>query len=255
MTLSFFIGLLTALVSIVFTALVFKRYFERGGAHLLMWGLGLALYAIGGATETLLAFGWNAIAFRLWYWSGALMVAAVLAQGTLHLLVRKPYIATITSVTMGVIALASLVWMFSVPLNEAAFTPGDDIGTFLTESYRAILPQSVIRRVLPPVLNGYGTLVLAGGAIYSAWLFARKQILPHRVLGNVLIAIGGILPALGGAIIKLAETSPELSESGAVLKYIGIFLGVLILFAGFQVATSGSAQKAAPNVRTARQAT
>ncbi len=245
MTFTFLIGLLTAVVSAVFAALVLRRYFERGGAHLLMWGLGLVLYFIGGATETLLAFGWNDFAFRMWYWSGALMVAAVLAQGTLHLLVRKPFVATSLSITVGVIAVASLVWMFSLPLDASKFQPGDDIGRFLTESYRAIIPQSTIRRVLPPVLNTYGTLVLAGGAIYSAWLFARKQILPHRVIGNVLIAIGGILPALGGAIIKLAETSPALSESGSVLKYLGIFLGVLVLFAGFQVAVGSGAPRRA----------
>ena len=51
-----------------------------------------------------------------------------------------------------------------------------------------------------------GTLLLAGGAVYSAYLFLRKQILPNRVLGNVFIALGGLLPAAGGALIKLAET-------------------------------------------------
>lgn len=238
MSLSFVIGLLTAVASAVCAWLVLARYRVRGGMHLLMWGLGLVLYFIGGATETALAFGWSDFAFRMWYWSGALMVAAVLAQGTLHLLVRKAYVANITSIIIGVIALASLVWMFSVPLDSGKFTPGPDLGSFLTESYRAILPQSPIRRVLPPLLNAYGTLVLAGGAIYSALLFARKQILPNRVIGNILIAIGGILPALGGALIKLAETTPVLSEIGSTLKYIGILLGVLLLFAGFQVASA-----------------
>jgi hypothetical protein len=238
MNLSFVIGLLTTIVSGVFAWSVLNRYRTRGGAHLLMWGLGLVLYGIGGLTETILNFGWNDVAFRLWYWSGAIMVAAVLAQGTLHLLVRRPYVAPITSIIIGIIGFVSLVWVFSITLDPTHFTPAGDVSKFLTESYRAILPDSAVRRILPPILNAYGTLVLVGGAIYSSVLFLRKQIMPNRVLGNVLIAIGGLLPALGGSLIKLAETAPEISAAGSTLKYLGIFLGVVLLFIGFQLATS-----------------
>ncbi len=238
MNLSFVIGLLTTIVSGVFAWSVLSRFRARGGAHLLMWGLGLVLYFIGGLTETILNFGWNDAAFRLWYWSGAIMVAAVLAQGTLHLLVRRPYVATVTSVIIGIIGFVSLAWVFSIPLDVTHFTPAGDVSKFLTESYRAILPDSAVRRILPPILNAYGTVVLVGGAIYSSLLFLRKQIMPNRVLGNVLIAIGGLLPALGGSVIKLAETAPEISAAGSTLKYLGIFFGVVLLYLGFQLATS-----------------
>jgi hypothetical protein len=244
MSFSFIVGFLTALVSGIFAYMVLNRYRTQGGTHLLMWGLGLVLYFVGGVTEAILNFGWNELAFRLWYWSGALMVAAVLAQGTLHLLVRRNYIAVSLSIVIGIIAFTSLIWMLSVDLNPTKFLPGNDLGKFLTESYRAILPDSPVRRILPPILNGYGTLVLVGGAVYSAYLFLRKQIMPNRVIGNVFIAIGGLLPALGGSIIKLAETSPELSEFGSTLKYLGIFAGVVFLFVGFQIATTVAKQKA-----------
>jgi hypothetical protein len=251
LNLSFIVGFLTALVSGVFAYLVLNRYRLRGGTHLLMWGLGLVLYFVGGLTETILNFGWNELAFRLWYWSGAIMVAAVLAQGTLHLLVRRPYVANITSIAVGVIGAASLVWVLSIPLNAAAFVPGADIGAFLTDSYRDILPDSPVRRILPPVMNTYGTLVLVGGAVYSAYLFLRKQIMPNRVIGNIFIAIGGLLPAFGGAIIKVAETTPGLSEAGSTIKYLGIFLGLIFLFIGFQLAT-GSWPSVAGRAATAR---
>jgi hypothetical protein len=88
------------------------------------------------------------------------------------------------------------------------------------------------------VLNAYGTIVLVGGAIYSSVLFLRKQIMPNRVLGNVLIALGGLLPALGGSLIKLAELVPEISEAGSTLKYLGIFFGAVLLYSGFLLATS-----------------
>lgn len=244
---NFSIGLATALVSAVFAALVLMRYFQRGGLHLLLWGLGLLLYFVGGATEVWLTFGWNELAFRLWYWSGAIMVAAVLGQGSMYLLVRKPYVAAICCVVVGIIALISLVWIFSLPLDATHFQPNGDVGAFLTDSYKNILPQSIIRRTLPPIMNAYGTLLLVGGAIQSSVLFFRKQILPNRVLGNVLIAFGGLLPAAAGSIVKLAESTPELSALGSTLKYLAIFAGVLFLFIGFQLAIAGAPQpKAKP---------
>lgn len=234
------IGILTTFISAVLAYLVLARYFSRGkGLHLLLWGIGLVFYAISGLCEIILAFGWSDPAFRLWYWTGALMIPPVLGQGTAHLLIRKPYIANILTLVVAVLGITSLFWICSIQLDPTKFNPNGDIGTFLTESYRAILPQSPIRRVLSPVMNGYGTLLLAGGAIYSALLFFRKQIMPNRVLGNLLIAIGAIIPAIGGTFIKTAETMPQLSEIGSVIKYVGILGGVILLFIGFQLAVSG----------------
>ncbi len=252
MSISLAIGLLTTIVSGVMAVLLLSRYLQRGGVHQLLWGLGLVLYFIGGLSEVLLAFGWNDLAFRMWYWSGALLVPPVLGQGTLHLLVRKRYVAAILTVVIAIIAAASLVWILSVPLDASKFTPGNDIGKFLTGSYRAILPESMVRMILPPVLNGYGTLVLVGGAIYSAYLFLRKQILPNRVLGNVFIALGGLLPATGGALIKLAESVPALSQTASAFKYIGILGGVVLLFIGFQLAVAGAPAPARSTAAAAR---
>lgn len=245
MSIGLVIGLLTTIVSGVMAVLLLNRYRLRGGLHQLLWGLGLVLYFISGLSEVVLAFGWSDVAFRMWYWSGALLVPPVLGQGTMHLLVRKGNIASIFTVAVGVIAVASLVWIFSIPLDASKFTPGADIARFLTGSYRDILPESIVRRILPPIMNGYGTLLLVGGAVYSAWLFLRKQILPNRVLGNIFIAAGGLLPAAGGALIKLAETVPALSASASIFKYVGIFVGVVLLFIGFQLAVSGAPAPAA----------
>ena len=224
---------------------VLNRYRVRAGMaggslHLLLWGLGLVLYFISGLSEVVLAFGWNDVAFRLWYWSGAIMVAAVLGQGTLHLLVRKPGVALTFTIALGVIAFASLAWIFAIPLDASKFAPAGDLARFLTESYRQILPSSQVRLILPPVMNLYGTVLLVGGAVYSAYLFLRKQIMPNRVLGNIFIAAGGLLVALGGVMIKAAETLPGLSESGAVVKSLGILAAVILLFIGFQLAVSGA---------------
>jgi hypothetical protein len=244
MGISFYLGLVTAIVSSVLAFLVLQRYARKGWnkTHLLLWGVGLVLWALAGVCEAVLAFGWSDPAFRLWYWTGALVIPPILGQGTLHLLVRRQEVRLVTDVLIGVLVIASLVWMFGLSLNAAAFNPGDDVGAFLTERYREILPQSTVRRVLPPFMNGYGTVLLVGGAIYSAILFFRKQIMPNRVVGNVFIAIGGIIPAFGGSLVKLAETTPELTAFGSTLKFAGILLGVVLLFIGFQLAVREAPQ-------------
>jgi hypothetical protein len=191
---------------------------------------------MAGLCEVILAFGWNDPAFRLWYWTGALVIPPILGQGTLHLLMRRREILVISDIVVGALAFTSLVWVFSIPLDATAFQPDGDVGVFLTESYRNILPQSPVRRILAPVMNAYGTALLVGGAIYSAILFLHKRIMPNRVLGNIFIAIGALIPAFGGSLVKLAETTPELTTLGSTLKFGGMLVGVILLFIGFQVA-------------------
>ena len=75
-------------------------------------------------------------------------------------------------------------------------------------------------------MSVYGTIALVGGALYSAWIFGRKRILPYRVVSNVLIALGALLPAIGGSLLKLG------TAHGATF-YILELAGVIIIFIGF----------------------
>lgn len=84
-------------------------------------------------------------------------------------------------------------------------------------------------RVLTPFFNSYGTLMLAGGALYSAWIFFRKRILPNRVTGNILIAVGSFMPGIGGLLSRFGL--------GGYL-YVGELLGAILIFTGFLVATN-----------------
>lgn len=84
-------------------------------------------------------------------------------------------------------------------------------------------------RILTPFFNTYGLITLVGGALYSAWIFWRRRILPNRVIGNILIAVGAMAPAFGGVFSRLG-----LSE----YLYLGEFLGVILMFAGFLKATA-----------------
>jgi hypothetical protein len=92
---------------------------------------------------------------------------------------------------------------------------------------RGLLPLGTSVRLTTPFFNIFGLLTLVGGAIYSAFLFWRKRIMPNRVIANVLIA--------GGALaIGFASTLTRLGY-GEYL-YLGELLAAIMMFAGFRMA-------------------
>src|SRR5690606_17889734 len=117
-------------------------------------------------------------------------------------------------------------------------------GADMTQIYQQIMPRgSGTVRSFSPVMNVWGTIALVGGAVYSAVLFRRKQIMRNRMIGNWLIAAGGLMPALGGALIRLGDPS---------FKYAGEMLGAILIFAGYLMATTIPDADEAENRRTAR---
>ena len=186
--------LISGIVSWVFAFLVLKRYLVRRGAHLLLWGIGMVFYGIGGFCEAFYGiWGWNEWVFRLWYLFGAILVAAWLGQGTVYLLVKRRW-ANVLMALLAVASLYAVVRVFTAELDPSLMTTSVHTGSEL--SGHAIVTSGV--RGLTPFFNLYGTVTLVGGALYSAWIFWRKRVLLHRTIGNILIALGAILPAFGG---------------------------------------------------------
>ena len=207
-------------ISFVFAFVLLKRYLARRGLHLLLWGIGMIFYGIGGFCEGYFgAFGWNDIIFRLWYLFGAILVAAWLGQGTVYLL-AKPKWAHGLMVVLALGSLYGLFRVFGAQLDPELMTTSLHTGSEM--SGHAIVTSGV--RSLTPFFNLYGTVALVGGAGYSAWIFWKKRVLLHRTIGNILIAVGAILPAFGG-------TFSRMGFSGAL--YVTELLGAIIMFIGF----------------------
>lgn len=207
-------------ISFVLAFLLFKRYLVRKGPHLLVWGIGMIFYGIGGFCEGYFgSFGWNDLIFRLWYLFGAILVAAWLGQGTIYLLAKRKWAHGF----MVVLVLGSIFGAFRVfgaELDPSLMTTSVHTGSEM--SGHAIVTDGV--RTLTPFFNLYGTLALVGGAAYSSWIFWRKRVLLHRSIGNIIIAVGAILPAFGG-------TFSRMGLPGAL--YISELLGAILLFIGF----------------------
>ncbi len=206
------IPLLSAIVSFIFALTVLDQFFARRKSYQLVWTIGLFMYFIATAAEFWGEVrGLNETAYRLWYLFGAIFVAAYLGMGTLYLLIPRRTGHIIMAI-LGAISLYAIFRVFTVSL---------DISTLTYLSGKA-MPTNV--RLLTPFLNSFGTVVLVGGALYSAFVFWRRRFMPHRVISNILIAVGAILPAIGGTRMRLG--SPE-------LFYLFELFGVIIIFIGF----------------------
>jgi len=221
---------ISAIVSFIFAFFVFKRYAEKHRLHLLLWGLGMLFYGIGGFCEAYFgAFGWNSLIFRLWYLFGAILVAAWLGQGTVYLLAKRN-LANGLMVLLLAGSLYAAFKIFTAQLDPTLLTTSVHTGSEL--SGHAIVTPGI--RSLTPIFNLYGVVTLVGGAVYSAWIFYRKRILLHRVIGNILIAAGALAPAFGGAFSRFGIP-------GAL--YIGELFGAVLMFIGFMRATTPMAEK------------
>ena len=273
----------SAIVILVFALLVFRRYRQRGGTHLLVWGIGLTMFGVGSFAEAYAALAWDPTVFRLWYLGGAILNAAWLGHGTVYLLSgqRLPHVLVAlalgyaaaallfvslagplhigrgalavliafhgviftialqrrwirkwdptrltTALTVLLIAgsLGATYLIFTTPLNAATF----DRTQTLSAQYRQIMPPGAFVRKLTPLFNIYGLITLVGGALYSAWLLWRKEIMPHRVIGNILIAVGALSLGFASTLVRLGL--------GDYL-YVAELAGAVLMFAGFLLAT------------------
>jgi hypothetical protein len=248
-------------VMLWFTVDVFQRFFVRRNPAFLFWGIGLAMFGAGSFAEAYLSLAWNKWMFFVWYLFGAALNAAWLGHGTLYLLVRKPWVHVVTALlVIGSLFAGNLMLQAMPRLDEAVFTTdkpvSEQYGTkaldagetipagaqTISTTYRGeevtavrgLLPLGTSVRLTTPFFNIYGLLTLVGGAIYSAYLFWRKRVMPNRVIANVLIA--------GGALsIGFASTLTRLGY-GQFL-YLGELLAAILMFIGFRYAARPQAEE------------
>ena len=220
---------LSTIVTFAFTVAVIQRYRQRGGIYLLFWAIGLFLYGLGTLSEVILGLTFNSFVLKLWYLTGAMLTAAWLGLGTVHLLIRRGNTAQfLTAVLIAVSVLASIL-IFTAPVSSAAY----DVTRPVSEQYKEIMTRSGMIILLTILLNIFGTITLVGGAIYSAFLFWRKKILANRMYGNILIAAGALSPALGGTFLRTGLVD---------VLYLSELIGAILMFIGFILATSGQTE-------------
>lgn len=220
---------LSTIVTLAFTVAVYNRYRQRGGTHLLLWAVGLLLYGIGTLSEVILGLTFNIFVVKIWYITGAMLTAAWLGMGTVHLLFRKGNAAQTLTWVLLIVSILAFILVMVAPVNAASY----DVTRPASEQYKDILTRNGAIIILTILLNIYGTLTLVGGAIYSAFLFWRKRILANRMFGNILIAAGALSPAMGGTFLRAGLVD---------MLYLSELIGAIVMFIGFVMSTSRSAE-------------
>jgi hypothetical protein len=217
-----YLPIATTIVALGFSALLFRRFRERGGPHLLWWAIGTLTYAAGTLTESLVTLiGWHEPLFRLWYITGALLGGAPLAQGTVYLLLPRRTANALTVLLLTAIGVASLCLLMA-PIRMELVQPHRLSGQVLAWPWV---------RLFSPVINSYAFLFLVGGAAASAVRYWDEPANRHRAVGNLLIAIGALLPGIGGAFTRFGHTE---------VLYVTELIGLLLIFFGYRTVIGGS---------------
>ncbi|MFN2236870.1 MAG: hypothetical protein ACK2U1_21790 [Anaerolineales bacterium] len=266
MTINHLLPFISTAIMLYFTFSVLQRYYVRRAPHFLFWGIGLAMFGAGSFAEAYLALGWNRWIFFVWYLFGAALNAAWIGHGTLTLLVRKRWVKVMTVVLVVGSLFAGYLMLTTMPnLDTSIFTtdkliseqygtkvlePGETVpdgAQTITTTYRGeqvtavrgLLPLGSPVRLTTPFFNIYGLLTLVGGAIWSAYLFWRKRVLPNRVIGNVLIAAGALLIGSASTLTRMGY--------GQFL-YLGELFSAILMFIGFRFAARPQPEEVAQPV-------
>ncbi|MBI3537583.1 MAG: hypothetical protein HY070_08515 [Chloroflexi bacterium] len=230
------ISLADIAISAAFTALVARQYLERKKIHQLLWGIALGLWTIAVAAELWATVnGWDVWSYRAYYATGALLIPAWLGMGTLFLTIRKSWadlILKILSALSVIGVLLILVW----PLDASGLKTTPEF--FVPVQLFPFFPV----RLVVATLNIFGSIAFVGGALLSAFSFARQRTQGQRALATSLIAAGGLVAAGAHSLGVLG---------GLELFRISELIAVIFIFAGFALSTPAT-QTSATSVQAAR---
>lgn len=203
------------LLSLSITIVLARRLLERVRAHEAAWAVAFGMFAAAaGAQVAADMFGWTAFLARTYYINGATLVVGWLGLGTWLLTVRRPGLQRIGTITMLLLS-GYGVGLISLTPIDSALLAGEGWGA---------LEKPTALTVLTVGLNALGTVVLVGGALWSAWAFYRKGIMRARMQGCVLLAVGALVVASGGTLTRLGHDH---------FFYLAMTAGVALMFWGY----------------------
>jgi hypothetical protein len=204
-----------ALISLAISMIMVRRLLQKVRPHEVAWMLAFIMFAVAAGTQVIGDLvGWTPTMARLYYVTGATLVVGWLGLGSWLVLVRRP---ALRDAGIWLILLST-----GFGLGVVSLAPVDTI-RIVSEGWHA-LDKPTALTVLTIALNSIGTLVLVGGALWSAWTFWRKRIMPQRMVGLILLAVGALVVAAGGSLTRLGHEQ---------YLYIAMSAGVLLMFWGY----------------------
>ena len=204
---------LAAFVALACAGVVGRDALRRPRPERVVWFVAFLVFFVAAAAEVVgAALGWTPALARIYYLAGAVLVVGFLALGEAYLLWPSRMPALTPGLTLLVAAIAAtVVWGAQV-----------DAARLSEDGWRAI-DRGPALVALAIGINAGGTLVLVGGALYSAAKSRSASRWNRKAVGCLLIAFGAILVAMGGSLTRLGR--PE-------YLYVAMSAGIAIIFAG-----------------------
>src|ERR1700694_3275268 len=220
-----FYALAATTISAAFALTLWVQYRSKPRPYLLAWSVALGIYAVAALTEVIgAAAGWSPLLYRTYYYLGGILVVGVLALGTIHLLApRFSRIALWILIVLAAIGLAGVLGasLQAVKLETHQVPNADTIKVQGGLSH-------VVAILMAALINIVGSVILIGGALWSAYGASRKGGAQSRLVANILIAAGGFTLRGPPTLTRLFHVYE--------LFYVGQAIGVLVMFGGFLAA-------------------
>jgi hypothetical protein len=219
----FVIPLIAGAVGGAFAAVVGRQYSSRRKTYQAIWAVALAMFAAAALFETAgQAFGWSDATYRGYYLFGGLLNVGWLGLGSLLLLAspRTGRIAITVMVLISIVALVRVLIAHTDPQLLKAQVPA-----------RGAID---VPAVLPLITNLGGSLLLIGGAAWSAWRAARARAPRNRVVGLAVLAAGAFIVA-GGHSYAQTKGVYSIQPISEALGIVAMFVGYLVVESRFRV--------------------
>jgi hypothetical protein len=223
---------ITTIVAIIFTYLVFQQWRRRRRIYQLLWFISLVMFAVTAAFEAISEFlGWSVPIYRVYLVLSASQVA-IMGAGALYLILAKNVFSTkgllaIDAILIGIIAFFSLMMTLSSITDYSALVfgameyPIAGIGTYVV----LVALAFVYGRNLPPnkkkMLHGHIYIIFA--IMLTLWMGAYAAV--AAVDTDAFVA--GIAVAGHAMAQHVRNFSPLLSVTGGFLLIGGAFFSFL----------------------------
>jgi hypothetical protein len=211
----FAMPLVAGLVGLAFGGVVLRQYADRRRPYQAAWGAALLLFGAAALWEAAGIYGgWSPLLYKGYYLLGGILNVGWLGVGTVYVLAPRRW-GHLAALVMGVITVLALPAVFAAPTDArllmAAIPGRGAIGAPAT--------------LFPPVTNSLGSILLIGGAGWSAFRAYRQRAGGGRVLGTSLLAAGAL-------IVAATHTYAQVRNVYAV-QPVGEAIGIMVMFAGY----------------------
>src|SRR5438094_7798790 len=212
-----FYALAAAAISAAFALTLWVQYRSKPRPYLMAWSVALAIYAVAALTEVVgAAAGWDPLLYRTYYYFGGILVVGVLALGTIYLL--APRFGRTALRVLVVLAAIGLVGILGANLQAGL------LDTHQVPSADTIRLEhgafNVIAILMAAVLNSVGSVILIGGALWSAYGAWRRGSAQSRLVANILIAAGAFIVAGASTLFRVFHVY-EVFFVGPALRVLG----------------------------------